>query len=94
MMAVAAEEKMVRKQFLVPPAMAKRLEQIAAERGTSASAIVRQAIESFDAADAEAMEPPELMDLVSLRLKDAIRATNRAERKISKVLNSLSEGKR
>jgi len=91
-MSVAAE-KMVRKQFLVTPFMAKRLAQIAAERGTSASAIVRQAIESFDATDAEAMEPRDLMDLVSLRLKEAIRATRRTERKVSEVLESLSEGK-
>ena len=41
-------EKMVRKQFLVPPSTAKRLERLAAERGTSASEIVRQAIQSYD----------------------------------------------
>ena len=83
-------EKMVRKQFLVPPSMARRLEQIAMERGTSASAIVRQAIESFDATGAEAMEPTDLMDLVSARLKDAIRSTRRAHRQVSRTLDALS----
>ena len=83
-------EKMVRKQILVPPSMAKRLEQIAAERGISASEIVRQAIESFDSTGAQAMAPTELMDLVSARLKDAIRSTRRAQRTVSKTLETLS----
>ncbi len=84
-------EKMVRKQFLVPPSMAKRLEQIAVERGTSASEIVRQAIESFDATGAQDMGPTELIDLVSARLKDAIKSTRRAQRTVSKTLETLSE---
>jgi hypothetical protein len=82
-------EKMVRKQFLVPPSMAKRLEQIAAERGISA--FVRQAIESFDATGAQDMAPTDLMDLVSARLKDAIRSTRRAQRTVSKTLATLSD---
>ena len=85
-----AVEKMVRKQFLVPPSMARRLEQIAAERGTSASEIVRQAIESFDASGAEAMEPAELMELVSARLKDAIKSTRRTHRLVTRTLDRLS----
>ena len=84
-------EKMVRKQFLMPPSMAKRLEQIAAERGTSASEIVRQAIESFDATGAQDMAPTELTDLVSTRLKDAIRSTRHAQRTVAKTLEKLSE---
>ena len=84
-------EKMVRKQFLVPPSMAKRLEQIAVERGTSASEIVRQAIDSFDATGAQDMAPTELIELVSARLKDAIRSTRRAQRTVSKTLETLSE---
>ena len=84
-----ATEKMVRKQFLVPPSMAARLERIAAERGTSASEIVRQAIESFDATGAQAMEPADLMELVSARLKDAIRSTRRAHRKVAKAIETI-----
>ncbi len=85
-----AAEKMVRKQFLVPPSMVARLEAIAAQRGTSASEIVRQAIESFDASGAEAMESAELMELVSMRLREAIKSTRRAHRKVSKTLGALS----
>jgi hypothetical protein len=71
--------------------MAKRLEQIAVERGTSASEIVRQAIESFDATGPQDMAPTELIELVSARLKDAIRSTRRAQRTVSKTLKTLSE---
>jgi predicted DNA-binding protein len=82
----ATSEKMVRKQFLVPPSTVKRLEQLAAKRGTSASEIVRQAIKSFDLEDAEAMESSELMELVSTRLKEAIKSTRHAQRSVSKAL--------
>ena len=83
-------EKMLRKQFLITPATAKRLEEIAAKRGTSASEVVRQAINSFDANDSEAMESAELMDLVSVRLKEAIRSTRTARKVAAKALTSLS----
>ena len=83
-------EKMVRKQFLVPPSTVKRLEQLAAKRGTSASEIVRQAIKSYDLEGAEAMESPELMELVSGRLKEAIKSTRNAQRAVSRTLRALS----
>ena len=85
-------EKMVRKQFLVSPAIVKRLERIAAKRGTSASEIVRLAIDSFDVNAAEAMDSPELMELVSTRLKEAIKSTRHAHRTVTKTLKVLSEG--
>lgn len=84
-----AAEKRVRRQFLVPPTMAARLERIAAERGTSASEIVRQAIESYDATGAQATDPADLMELVSARLKDAIRSTRRARRKVAEALETV-----
>ncbi len=88
-----AAEKMIRKQFLVSPATIKRLERIAAERGTSASEIVRQAINSFDTTSSEALESPELMDLVSKRLKEAIKATRNAHKAVSSTLQSLSDSR-
>lgn len=87
---MATSEKMVRKQFLVPPSTVRRLERLAAKRGTSASEIVRQAINSFDLNDAEAMQSGELMELVSVRLKEAIRSTRRAQRAVSRSLQALS----
>jgi len=86
----AASQKMIRKQFLVPPSTVERLERLAAARGTSASEIVRQAINSYDVNAAEAMGSAELMELVSLRLKEAIKSTRHAQRTVSKTLRALS----
>lgn len=85
-------EKMIRKQFLVPPSTVRRLEKLAAERGTSASEIVRQAINSYDVKDGEAMESSELLELVSARLKDAIKSTRHAQRTVLRTLQALSTG--
>lgn len=87
----AASEKMIRKQFLVSPSTAKRLERLAADRGTSASEIVRQAINAYDARTADAMGSNDLMELVSLRLKDAIKSTRQAHRAVAKTLRVLDE---
>lgn len=87
---MATSGKMVRKQFLVPPSTVRRLEKLAAKRGTSASEIVRQAINSFDLNDAEAMQSSDLMELVSERLKEAIDSTRRAQRTVSRSLQALS----
>ena len=91
---MAVSEKMVRKQFLVPPSTVRRLEQLAAKRGTSASEIVRQAINSYDVEDAEAMQSAELMELVSVRLKEAIKSTRHAQRTVARSLKALSSGTR
>jgi predicted DNA-binding protein len=91
---VAPSEKMVRKQFLVPPSTVRRLEQLAAKRGTSASEIVRQAINSFEVEDAEAMQSAELMELVSVRLKEAIKSTRHAQRTVARSLQALSSDER
>jgi predicted DNA-binding protein len=90
----AASEKMLRKQFLVPPSTVRRLEQLAAKQGTSASEIVRQAINSYDVRHAETMESTELMELVSARLKEAIKSTRRAQRTVSRSLQVLSSAGR
>lgn len=87
---VESSEKMLRKQFLVPPSTVKRLERLAARQGTSASEIVRQAINSYDVRYAETMESSELMELVSIRLKEAIKSTRCARRTVSRSLRALS----
>jgi predicted DNA-binding protein len=87
-------EKMVRKQFLVPPSTVRRLEQLAVEMGVSASEVVRQAIQSYDIRDAEAMQSADLVELVSARLKEAIQSTQHAERMVSKTLRMLSSAER
>jgi hypothetical protein len=87
---MSVSEKMIRKQFLISPSTAKKLQRIAAKRGTSASEIVRQAIDSFDAQGASAMDSSELAELVSTRLKEAIRDTRRANRLMKKTVRTLT----
>jgi len=88
---MAVTQKMVRKQFLISPATARRLEKLAKDQGTSASDIVRQAIDTYDERSANAMSAGDLNELVAARLKDAIRETRRARRQVSKTLRTLSE---
>lgn len=88
---IPSSEKMIRKQFLVSPSTARRLERLAAARGTSASEIVRQAIDSYDLDTADAIGSEEMMELVSQRLKDAIKSTGRAHRAVAKTLRALDE---
>ncbi|HMB72212.1 MAG TPA: ribbon-helix-helix protein, CopG family [Gammaproteobacteria bacterium] len=82
-------EKMVRKQLLMPPSIVRRLERLADDRGVSVSEIVRQAINSFDANSADALGSEELMDLVSVRLREAFESTKRARAKVNKALRAL-----
>ena len=42
----------------------------------------------------EALELPELMELVSKRLKEAIKATRKAHKAVASTLESLSDGPR
>jgi hypothetical protein len=82
-------EKMVRKQLLMPPSTVKRLERRADDRGVSVSEIVRQAINSFDANAADTVSSEELMDLVSVRLREAFESTRRARARVDRALRTL-----
>ena len=85
----ASSEKMIRKQFLVSPSTAKRLERLAAARGTSASEIVRQAIDSYDVNVTDPMDSKRLIDLVSARLNEAIKSTRRTRHRVARTLRAL-----
>ncbi len=65
----------------------EKLTKIAAERGSSVTEVVRLAIDAYDPTGYDTMEMPELMTLVSNRLKEAIKSTKKANRqvKIAKV---------
>ncbi len=86
-------EKLVRKQFLISPSQVKKLNRIARSEGTSVAEFVRTAIDTYNPnisilADLAA---PELMELVSARLKEAIASTQKANRTIDKALKKLSK---
>ncbi len=86
---MSASQKMSRKQFLLPPHTVARLDRLAASKGTSASDIVRQAIEAFDE-DSEIADASDLADVVSASLKEAIESTREARLALESTLGSLS----
>ena len=73
----------------------KKLDRIARNEGTSVAEIVRVAIDNYnpDNASFADLAAPELMDLVSTRLKEAIASTQKANRKIDSTLKKLSKGR-
>ena len=86
-------ERLVRKQFLISPSQIKKLDRLAKDEGTSVAEIVRTAIDAYDPdiADFTDLGPPDLMELVSTRLKEAIASTRKANRTIDKTLKKLSK---
>jgi hypothetical protein len=87
-------EKLVRKQFLLSPSQVKKLNRLARDEGTSVAEMVRVAIDSYnpDTAAIADLDAPELIELVSKRLKEAIASTKKANRTIDKTLKKLSKG--
>lgn len=86
-------EKLVRKQFLISPGQIKKLDRLAKDEDTSVAEIVRNAIDTYDPEMAAFvdLDAPELMELVSTRLKEAIASTQKANRTIDKTLKKLSK---
>jgi len=81
---------LVRKQYLVSEENVKKIKRLASVQGTSAAEIVRRAIEAYELEQPETLEEPELLQLVSRRLKEAISSTRRANRKVSRALETLN----
>lgn len=88
---MAAQSSLVRKQYLVTEENVKKIEALASIRGTSGAEIVRQAIDAYDPVASGELDAPELLELVSEKLKEAILATRKTRRKVSKVLRSLQQ---
>jgi predicted DNA-binding protein len=86
---MGSQSNLIRKQYLISEDNIQKIERLASDRGTSAADIVRQAIDAYDPHGAEQMEAPELMELVSEKLKEAIAATKKANRKVTKTLKAL-----
>ena len=85
-------EKLVRKQFLISPSQVEKLNRLARDEGTSVAQMVRQAIDTYnpDTAAIADLDAPELMELASERLKEAITSTQKANRAVSNTLKKLS----
>lgn len=81
----------IRKQYLVSQRNVSKLERLAKRKGTSATAIVREAIEAYNPEGLDKLGEQELMTLVATRLKDAIKDTQLTRKKLHKTLKRLGK---
>ena len=86
---MAAHGDLIRKQYLVSKSNVEKLEAIAATRGTSVTEVVRQAIDAYDPEGAAAIDAPDLMEVVASRLKEALKATRRANKRVNDAMAAL-----
>lgn len=86
------QSQLIRKQYLVSENNVEKLERIAKTKGTSATEIVRQAIDAFDPDGLDSVGESELMELVSERLKEAIAETQATHKRLNKTLDALGAG--
>lgn len=84
----AAQQKLVRKQIMLSRSNIKKLEKIAGDKDSSVAEVVRLAVDSYNPA-AEDMGDQELMALVSEKLKEAIKTTDRASKKVRKTIKEF-----
>jgi len=82
-------QPLIRKQYLVSQRNVSKLERLAKRKGISATAIVREAIEAYDPEGLDVLGEQELMNLVAIRLKDAIKDTQATRQKLQKSLKRL-----
>ncbi len=87
--AMPAAQKLVRKQFLISPTQAKKIESIAKRQKISAAEIVRKAIDAFNPDATPDMADTDLLDLVRVRVKEAIKDTKKTRERLSAALNKL-----
>jgi replication initiation and membrane attachment protein DnaB len=83
------EVGLVRKQFLISQSNIEKLGKIAEQKSTSSADIVRQAIDAYDPDNDVSM--PELMELVSSNLQEAIKSTQSANKVMSNALDIISD---
>jgi predicted DNA-binding protein len=88
-MQTTQNQTLVRKQFFISEKQTKKLEQIAKRENKSAAEIVRLAIDAYNPDALDDMEESELMELVSLRLKETIADTRKTRKRLNKTLKEF-----
>jgi len=86
-----AAENLIRKQYLIAPHQIEKLKVLAKKQKTSAAAVVRMAIDAFNPDIPEELNESELFDLVSARVKEAIKDTQNTRNRLNKALALLGE---
>jgi siroheme synthase (precorrin-2 oxidase/ferrochelatase) len=81
--------ELMRRQYLVTEENISKLEKISSSEGVSATEIVRRAIDAYHPNDVDDLAAPELMELVSERLKEAVEDTRKTRRRLNKTLKKL-----
>ncbi|MBU0682636.1 MAG: ribbon-helix-helix protein, CopG family [Proteobacteria bacterium] len=87
-MQAVQSSNLVRKQYLISTNQIEKLDRLAKEKGSSAAEIVRQAIDAYEP-DFGGMDAPELMELVAVRVKEAIEDTRNTRARLSQTLKQL-----
>ncbi|MEW6217942.1 MAG: ribbon-helix-helix protein, CopG family [Thermodesulfobacteriota bacterium] len=85
----ASANNLIRKQFLIAPRQIEKLNRLAREEHTSVAQLVRRAIDAYDPHIPPDVEAPELMELVSARLKEAIADTRSTRERLRSTLRKL-----
>ena len=84
-------QKMVRKQHLIYQSQIEKLRVLAEAEKTSASEILRRAIDAFDPNAAAYVIESELLPLTRVRVKEAIKDTIATRRRAEATLKEISE---
>ena len=87
-----AAESLIRKQYLIAPHQIEKLKVLAKKQKTSAAEVVRMAIDAFDPDVPVDMKESELFDLVSAKVKEAIKDTQETRNRLNKALTALEGG--
>lgn len=83
---MCSQANLVRKHYLISEDNIKKIEMLAAMRGTSVDGIMRQAIDAYTLHEDCDFDAPELMQLVSETLKETVSATKKTSCHITKIL--------
>ena len=83
-------DKLIRKQYLISPLQIKKLEQLAKKNKKSAGEMVRSAIDAYNPDIPMDMKESELIELVSIKVKDAIADTQETRKRLHATLQKLT----
>lgn len=84
-------QKLVRKQHLIYPSQIKKLRVLAEAENTSASEMLRRAIDAFDPNASADMSESELFELARVRVKEAIKDTIATRKRVEATLKEIEE---
>lgn len=84
-------QKLVRKQHLIYKSQVEKLRVLAQAENTSASEMLRRAIDAFDPNVAADMSESELLELARVRVKDAIKDTIATRKRAEATLKEIEE---